>query len=78
MITTRRVLHQCSGYYIPYDFGVRIETGRERSLLLYNSKYNLLEVVNTIFGLTGPHAFGPKKVYFGNKILMKQLHDCSY
>ena len=29
--------------------------------------------------LTGPHAFGPKKIYFGHKILMKQPHnDCSY
>ena len=35
---------------IAYDFGFRIETGRERSLLLY-SWYNLLKVVNTIFGL---------------------------
>ena len=33
---------------ITYDFGLRIETGRERSLLLY-TWYNLLEVVNTIF-----------------------------
>ena len=31
---------------ITYDFVLRIETGRERSLL-----YNLLEVINTIFGL---------------------------
>ena len=28
--------------------------------------------------LTGPHAFGPKKIYFVPKILMKQPHDCSY
>ena len=28
--------------------------------------------------LTGPHAFGPKYVYIGHKILMKQPHDCSY
>ena len=28
--------------------------------------------------LTGPHAFGPKNIYFGHKILMKQPHDCSY
>ena len=28
--------------------------------------------------LTGPHAFGPQKIYFGHKILMKQPHDCSY
>ena len=28
--------------------------------------------------LTGPHAFGPKKIYVGHKILMKQPHDCSY
>ena len=28
--------------------------------------------------LTGPHAFGPKKIYFGHKILIKQPHDCSY
>ena len=28
--------------------------------------------------LTEPHAFGPKKKYFGHKILMKQPHDCSY
>ena len=28
--------------------------------------------------LTGPHAFGPEKIYFVPKILMKQLHDCSY
>ena len=26
--------------------------------------------------LTGPHAFGPKYVYIGHKILMKQPHDC--
>ena len=25
-----------------------------------------------------PHAFGPKKIYFVPKILMKQPHDCSY
>ena len=30
------------------------------------------------FSLTGPHAFGPKKIYFGHKIPMKQPHDCSY
>ena len=35
---------------ITYYFGLRIETGRERSLLLY-TRYNLLEVVNTKFGL---------------------------
>ena len=29
-------------------------------------------------GLTGPHAFGPKNIYFVPKILMKQPHDCSY
>ena len=28
--------------------------------------------------LTGPHAFGPKNIYFVHKILMKQPHDCSY
>ena len=28
--------------------------------------------------LTGPHAFGPKNIYFAPKILMKQPHDCSY
>ena len=28
--------------------------------------------------LTGPHAFGPKNIYFVPKILMKQPHDCSY
>ena len=28
--------------------------------------------------LTGPHAFEPKYVYIGHKILMKQPHDCSY
>ena len=28
--------------------------------------------------LTGPHAFGPKKIYFVPKILRKQPHDCSY
>ena len=26
--------------------------------------------------LTGPHAFGPKNIYFVPKILMKQPHDC--
>ena len=30
------------------------------------------------FSLTGPHAFGPKKIFFVPKILMKQPHDCSY
>ena len=34
---------------IAYDFGLRIETGREREVLI--AVYNLLEVVNTIFGL---------------------------
>ena len=28
--------------------------------------------------LTGPHAFWPKRNYFGHKILMKPSHDCSY
>ena len=28
--------------------------------------------------LTGPHAFGPKNIYFVPKITMKQPHDCSY
>ena len=28
--------------------------------------------------LTGPHAFGPKNIYFVLIILMKQPHDCSY
>ena len=28
--------------------------------------------------LTGPHAFGPKYVYIGHKILMKQPYDCRY
>ena len=32
----------------------------------------------TVFLLTGPHAFEPKYVYIGHKILMKQPHDCSY
>ena len=35
---------------ITHDFGLSIETGRERPLLLY-TEYKLLEVVNTIFGL---------------------------
>ena len=30
-----------------------------------------------INSVSGPHAFGPKKIYFGHKILMKQPHDCS-
>ena len=34
--------------------------------------------VHSHLHLTGPHAFGPKKIYFGHKILMKQPHDCSY
>ena len=32
---------------------------------------------NTLL-LTGPHASGPKYVYVGHKILIKQPHDCSY
>ena len=40
----------------------------------------LLDKVHAVFtaALTGPHAFGPKKKYFGHKILMKQPHDYSY
>ena len=30
------------------------------------------------FFLTGPHAFGPKYLNIGHKILLKQPHDCSY
>ena len=37
-----------------------------------------IHTVYTAPFLTGPHAFGPKKIYFGHKILMKQPHDCSY
>ena len=40
-------------------------------VLLYSSLY-LFEY------LTGPHTLGPKKIYFGHKILMKPSHDCSY
>ena len=40
--------------------------------------FELKVVVGILDGLTGPHAFGPKKIYFGLKILMKQPHDCSY
>ena len=36
------------------------------------------DMFSSDFSLTGPHAFGPKKIYFGHKILMKQPHDCSY
>ena len=38
----------------------------------------ILERENITLRLTGPHAFGPKKIYFGHKILMKQPHDSSY
>ena len=37
----------------------------------------IIDIISTIL-LTGPHAFGPKYVYIGHKILMKQPHDCSY
>ena len=40
--------------------------------------YSLDCTGNTLEDLTGLHAFGPKYVYIGHKILMKQPHDCSY
>ena len=51
---------------------------------VYIVVYDIVILIVTLFGrlgercLTGPHAFGPKNIYFRHKILMKQPHDCSY
>ena len=44
--------------------------------VVWHSVHNF--TVSCVWCSTGPHAFGPKNIYFGHKILMKQPHDCSY
>ena len=58
--------HFCNRQY----FGVQKAKNGNRGTIVYKCSLN---------PSTGPHAFGPKQIYFGHKILMKQPHDdCSY
>ena len=62
--------------------GLDAETDSGQRIELHDSNTFVKHVSGTLLqsnlNLTGPHAFGPKKIYFGHKILMKQPHDCSY
>ena len=41
-------------------------------------KHLTLQILHIFYLKNFLHAFGPKKIYFVPKILMKQPHHCSY
>ena len=71
------------GKQLRRNFVAHLEMSLFPSICLYHFRFLFVWRVCRTFCpseacFTGPHAFGPKKIHFVPKILMKQPYDCSY